>query len=247
VSGAPVIGVCAPIQQARWAVWDLPAAVVAANYLEAAWAEGARTLLIPPDPALVDDPESVLARVDGLLLVGGADVAADRYGAAPHPDSEPPQHVRDDVEIALVRAAIAAGLPTLGICRGLQVINVALGGTLRQHLPDELGSDVHRRQLGQFAGNEHEITLAPGSLAAVAAGSCVHRVVSHHHQAVGTLAEGLTATGFAEDGTIEALERPGAYVLGVQWHPEADPDSPVIRSLIAAAQARRDPEAQQRI
>ncbi len=247
MSGAPVIGVCAPIQPARWAVWDLPAAVVAANYLEAAWAEGARTLLIPPDPAMVDDPGSVLARVDGLLLVGGADVAADRYGAAPHPDSEPPQHVRDEVEIALVRAAIAAGLPTLGICRGLQVINVALGGTLRQHLPDELGSDVHRRQLGQFVGNEHEVTLAPGSLAAVAAGSRAHRVVSHHHQAVGTLGDGLTATGFAEDGTIEALERPGAYVLGVQWHPEADPDSPVIRSLIAAARARRDAEAQQRI
>jgi putative glutamine amidotransferase len=247
VSDAPVIGVCAPLQQARWAVWDLPAAVVAANYLEAAWAEGARTLLIPPDPALVDDPSSVLARIDGLLLVGGADVAADRYGAAPHPDSEPPQHVRDEVEIALVRTAIAAGVPTLGICRGLQVINVAMGGTLRQHLPDELGSEVHRRQLGQFAGNEHEVRLVPGSLAATAAGGPVHRVISHHHQAVGALAEGLTATGFAQDGTIEALERPGAYLLGVQWHPEAEPGSPVIRSLVAAARAGRNVDAREEI
>ncbi len=126
MSAAPVIGVCAPLQQARWGVWDLPAVVVAANYLEAAWAEGARTLVIPPDPALIDDPRAVLERIDGLLLLGGADVAADRYGAVPHPDSEPPQHARDAVEIALVRAAIDAGVPTLGICRGLQIINVAL-------------------------------------------------------------------------------------------------------------------------
>jgi putative glutamine amidotransferase len=247
MSAAPAIGVCAPLQQAQWGAWDLPAAVVAANYLAAVWAEGARTLVIPPDPALVDDPGSVLDRIDGLLLLGGADVAAERYGAAPHADSESPEHDRDAVEIALVRAAIGMGLPTLGICRGLQIINVALGGTLRQHLPDELGSQVHRRYLGRFAGNEHEVRLAPGSLAAAAAGAEVHRVVSHHHQAVGTLAEGLTATGFSEDGIIEALERPGGYLLGVQWHPEADPDSPVIKSLVNAARARRNAPGRQNL
>jgi len=238
MSAAPVIGVCAPLQQAQWGVWDLPAVIVAANYLEAAWAEGARTLVIPPDPALIDHPRAVLERIDGLLLLGGADVAADRYGAVPHPDSEPPQHTRDAVEIALVRAAIAAGVPTLGICRGLQIINVALGGTLRQHLPEELGSPAHRRQLGRFTGNEHEVRLTPGSLAAAATGAELQVVVSHHHQAVDALAEGLRATGFSEDGIIEALERPEGYLLGVQWHPEADPDSPVIKSLVEAARAR---------
>jgi len=240
VSAAPVIGVCAPLEQAQWGVWDLPAVVVAANYLDALWAEGARTLVIPPDPALADDPDSVLGRIDGLLLLGGADVAADRYGAASHPDSEPPQHDRDAVEIALVRAAIGVELPTLGICRGLQIINVALGGTLRQHLPDELDRQTHRRHLGRFAGNEHDVRLTPGSLAAAAAGTESHRVVSHHHQAVARLADGLRATGFSDDGIIEALERPGGYLLGVQWHPEADPDSPVIKSLVDAARTRRD-------
>jgi putative glutamine amidotransferase len=197
--------------------------------------------VIPPDPALVDDPAWVLDRIDGLLLVGGADVAADCYGAAAHPDSEPSQPTRDAVEIALVRAAIELGMPTLGICRGLQVINVALGGTLRQHLPEELGTEVHRRHVGRFAGNEHDVRLVPGSLAAAASGAAVHRVVSHHHQAVDVLADGVTATGFSDDGIVEALELAEGYVLGVQWHPEADPGSPVITSLVAAARARRNP------
>jgi len=239
MSAALVIGVCAPLERARWAVWDMPAAVVAANYLEAVWADGARTLLIPPDPALVHDPDSVLARIDGLLLLGGADIAAERYGHEPYPDSEAPQHLRDAVEIALVRAAIARDLPTLGICRGLQIINVALGGTLRQHLPDELASDMHRRSIGSFTGNDHAVRLARGSLAAAATGTEVHRVVSHHHQAVDTLADELIASGFSDDGVIEAVERPDGYVLGVQWHPEADPASTVITSLVQAARSRR--------
>ena len=239
MTSAPVIGVCAPLERARWAVWDMPAAVVAANYLEAAWADGARTVVIPPDPALVDDPGSVLARMDGLLLLGGADIAADRYGQLPHPDSEAPQHVRDAVEIALVQAAHTMDLPTLGICRGLQVINVALGGTLRQHLPGELDTDMHRREIGRFDGNEHDVRLAPGSLAATATGAELHRVVSHHHQAVGTLAVGLVASGFSEDGVVEALEGPHGYLLGVQWHPEVDPASTVIKSLVDAARLRR--------
>lgn len=239
MTGAPVIGICAPLEQAQWSVWDLPAALVAANYLEAVWEAGGRTLLIPPDPALVDDPEAVLARVDGLLLVGGADIAADRYGAAPHPSAETPQQIRDAVEIALARRAIDRELPTLGICRGLQIINVALGGTLRQHLPDELGGDVHRRHVGRFVGNGHDVVLVPGSLAARATGQTRHHVVSHHHQGVGEVGIGLRVSGRADDGVVEALEGPGGYLLGVQWHPEADPASPVIRSLVDAACARR--------
>jgi putative glutamine amidotransferase len=239
MSATTVIGVCTPLERARWAVWDMPAAVVAANYLEAVWAAGARTLLIPPDPALSDDPASVLDRVDGLLLLGGADVAADRYGHASHPSAEPPHQVRDAVETSLVVAAADAGIPTLGICRGLQIINVAFGGTLRQHLPDELGDDVHRRNIGRFEGNGHDVRLAAGSLALRATGAPVHRVISHHHQAIDTLGTGLIATGWAGDGVVEAAEGGTGYLLGVQWHPEADPESGVIASLVAAARARR--------
>ncbi len=235
----PVIGVCAPLERARWGVWEMPAALVAANYLEAVWAEGARTILIPPDPALVDDPESVLGRADGLLLVGGVDIAAGRYAETPHAESEAPHPHRDAVEIALVRAAIARDLPTLGICRGLQVINVALGGTLCQHLPDRLDATTHRRYVGQFDGNVHDVRLAPNSLAARANGTERLRVVSHHHQGVLELADGLLASGWSDDGVLEALERPDGYVLGVQWHPEADPESAVIKSLVDAATAWR--------
>jgi putative glutamine amidotransferase len=237
----PVIGVCAPLERARWAVWEMPAALVAANYLEAVWAEGARTVLIPPDPALVDDPESVLGRLDGLVLVGGSDIAAGRYGETQHPESEAPQPQRDAVEIALVRAAIARDLPTLGICRGLQVINVALGGTLCQHLPDRLDATTHRRHIGQFDGNRHDVRLAQNSLAARATGTEQLRVVSHHHQSVRDLADGLVASGWSDDGVVEALERPDGYVLGVQWHPEADPASAIIKSLVDAAKAWRAP------
>jgi putative glutamine amidotransferase len=231
----PVIGICSAFERAQWAVWDMPASVVAANYLEAVWSAGARALVIPPDPALVSDPESVLARIDGLLLLGGADVDAARYGEPPHPTAEQPHGTRDEVEIALVRAALDRGVPMLGICRGLQLINVALGGTLRQHLPDEIAEDVHRRTIGRFDGNDHVVRLAPGSLASRAAGQSVHRVMSHHHQAVDVLGAGLVATGWSDDGVIEAAELPTGFVLGVQWHPEADPDSPIIGSLVNAA------------
>jgi putative glutamine amidotransferase len=237
VSGRPVIGVCAPLERARWAVWDMPAALVAANYLQAVWAAGGSTLLLPPDPALAGNPDDALRLLDGLLLVGGADIDACRYDAAPHPDAETAQTVRDEVELALVRRAVATGLPTLGVCRGMQVINVALGGTLWQHLPETHGTAEHRRTLGAFAGNEHAVELTPHSLAAAAAGETRHVVVSHHHQGVRDLGDGLLASGYAGDGVIEAVEGGDGYLLGVQWHPEADPASRVIASLVAAARS----------
>ncbi len=235
VTRAPVIGICAPLEQARWAVWDMPAALVAANYLEAIWAAGGRSLLIAPDPALIDDPDSVLARVDGLLLVGGADIAASWYGAESHVESEIAQPVRDEVEIALVLAATTRELPVLGICRGLQIINVAYGGTLRQHLPEELATTIHRRVTGQFVGNQHDVVVAPDSLVAQAIGSTAHEVVSHHHQAVDRLGTGLLVTGWSDDGVVEAIEAPDRYLLGVQWHPEADATSGVIAHLVEAS------------
>jgi putative glutamine amidotransferase len=228
------------MERARWAVWDLPAALVPMNYVEQVQRAGATALLIPPDPALADDPGRVLDRLDGLMLVGGPDVEAGRYGAAAHPLAEPPVELRDAVELALVREALSRGLPVLGICRGMQVINVAAGGTLRQHLPEELGTDDHRRVAGAFDGNEHGVRLEEGSRAHAAAGGSPHRVVSHHHQGVSELGEGLRVSGWAEDdGVPEALESTaGAWTLGVQWHPEADPASGVIASLVGAARSR---------
>lgn len=235
-----MIGVCTAMEPARWSVWDLPAALVPMNYIEHVQRAGGVALLIPPDPALVEDPGRVLDRVDGLLLVGGADLGADTYGAEPHHLSDEPIPLRDAVEIALVRAAEARGLPVLGICRGAQVINVAGGGTLRQHIPDELGHEEHRRAIGRFAGNEHDVTVEPGSRAGAATGESPHRVASHHHQGIAALGGGLRVTARAPDDLPEAIESiAGGWVLGVQWHPEADPGSGVIAALVDEARRRR--------
>lgn len=229
------------MEPARWSVWDMTAALVPMNYIDHVQRAGGVALLIPPDPALVDDPGRVLDRIDGLLLVGGADVGASSYGAAPHPLSDPPIPLRDAVETALVREATARGLPVLGICRGAQVINVAGGGTLLQHLPDDVGHEEHRRAVGRFDGNEHDVEVEPGTRAMEATGEAVHRVASHHHQAIDSLGPGLRVTARASgDGLPEAVESEGpGWVLGVQWHPEADPQSPVIAALVGAARDAR--------
>jgi putative glutamine amidotransferase len=236
ISTAPVIGICAALESARWAVWDQPAALVPMNYIEHVQRSGGIALLIPPDPALVDDPDDVLDRVDALLLIGGPDVGAVHYGAEPHPMAEPPVPLRDAVEIALVRAARRRGMPLLGICRGMQVINVAEGGTLLQHLPESHSHDEHRRQTGRFAGNEHGVRLEPGSRVAVAEGVRPVDVASHHHQAVDRVGRGLVVTGRASDGVVEAIENADVHwQVGVQWHPEPDPGSSIIGALVAAA------------
>lgn len=241
----PVIAVCAPLERARWAVWDMDAAVVSRMYLDAVWGAGGLAVLIPPDPELADAPDEILGRVDGLMMLGGADLHAGRYGQEPHATAEEYQPVRDAVEIALAARAMERHQPVLGICRGIQVLNVACGGTLTQHLPDTLGNDEHRRIVGAFEGNDHPVSVTPGSLLERVVGDAPHRVYSHHHQAVDRVADGFAVTGRADDGTVEALERdhPGGYLLGVQWHPEADPGSPVIASLVAAAREYRHTHA----
>jgi putative glutamine amidotransferase len=233
----PVIGVCSAMERAQWSVWDMPAALVPMSYLEQIQAAGGVAVLVPPDPALVDDPDLVLDRIDGLMLVGGVDVEAAVYGAEPHPLADAPIPLRDATETALVRAAIARGLPVLGICRGAQVINVACGGTLLQHLPDDLGTTEHRRAIGRFDGNEHDVEVEEGSRALEATGERVHRVASHHHQAIDAVGDGLRVTArAADDGLPEAVENDGdGWVLGVQWHPEADAHSRVIAALVRAA------------
>ena len=203
-----------------------PAGVPAAHLLRLPLrAAGGRAILLPPDPYDVEHPEEALEGLDGLLLIGGSDIDPATYGAERHPSTDDPQPERDRFEIALTREALERDLPLLGICRGMQLIDVACGGTLIQHLPDDFGHGDHRRSLGSFDDADHDVRLAEGSLAARAAGETLHATKSHHHQGVATVGEGLVATGWSVlDDLVEAVEAPDRrYALGVQWHPEADP------------------------
>jgi putative glutamine amidotransferase len=233
----PLIGMCTALERASWSVWERPAALLALNYVEAVQRAGGLALMLPPDARLVEDPEEALELIDGLVLTGGADIDPAAYGqqAGPHTLDTVPE--RDAFEIALVRAAIERDLPVLGICRGMQLINVACGGTLIQHLPDTLGHEEHRRVLGSFEGAEHDVLLSEGSLAASATGELVHVTRSHHHQGVDRLGRGLVVSGRSSlDDLPEAIELPDRrFVLGVQWHPEADHGSPVVGALVNAA------------
>jgi len=233
----PVIGVCTALERAQWSVWDQQAALIPTNYLDAVRRAGGFALLLAPDPALARAPDEALDLVDGLLLVGGADIDPASYGAPLDPATIDPVPERDAFELALTRRALERGIPLLGICRGMQLLNVALGGTLHQHLPDRLGHRDHLRARGSFEGADHDVELTPGSLAARAAGEALHGTKSHHHQGVDRVGRGLLVTGIATlDGLPEALELPDAgFVLGVQWHPEADERSRVIGALVAAA------------
>jgi putative glutamine amidotransferase len=241
----PVIGICTALERARWSVWDQQAALLPSNYIDAVHAAGGLTLLVPPDPELIERPAEVLDLLDGLLLAGGADIDPAAYGATPHPETVDTVPARDAFEIALVRAAIARQLPVLGICRGMQLINVACGGTLLQHLPERFGHHEHRRVIGSFDGADHDVLLREGSLAARAARETHHATKSHHHQGVDRVGDGLAVSGVSTfDELPEAIEwaagpsSDARFVLGVQWHPEADARSPIVASLVAAAAAR---------
>jgi len=232
------IGICAAVERVRREPWDEVVTMVQRTYPAAVQRAGALALIVPPDDAVLDTPDALLDRIDGLLLAGGADVDPSSYGAAPHPEAGVVWPERDRFEIALIRRAIEREMPVLGACRGMEILNVALGGTLHQHLPDVIGSDRHRHTPGVFA--DHEVTLEPGSLAARAAGGERGLVKSHHHQGIAELGHGLVATGWSpDDGLIEAIELPGErYVLGVLWHPEEDEASGVIASLVDAARVK---------
>jgi putative glutamine amidotransferase len=233
---APAIGICAAIERVSWGVWSEEAALLAPHgYPEAVQRAGGIALLLAPDEAALEDPDAVLDRVDALMLAGGADLDPSSYGAAPHPETAGTWPERDRFEMALARRALQREMPVLGICRGMQLLNVALGGSLDQHLPQSVGHEGHRLVPGRFG--EHRVRLAPGSLAARAAGAEALAVRSHHHQGVDRLGAGLQASGWAEeDELIEAVELPGAgFALGVIWHPEEDPESQVIAALVEAA------------
>jgi putative glutamine amidotransferase len=233
-----VIGICTAIERARWSVWDQQAMLLPRSYVEAVQGAGGLALMLPPDPAQIEDPSETLETIDGLMLAGGADIDPGSYGEAEHEATSGTVPERDAYEIALTRAAIERDMPVLGICRGMQLINVARGGTLLQDLPESFGHHEHRRVVGSFDGAAHDVELVKGSLARRAAGESRHATKSHHHQGVDRLGEGLVVSGTsAMDGLPEAIELPGArFVLGVQWHPEVDGASAVVAALVHAAE-----------
>ncbi len=236
--GRPVIGICTVLEKASWSVWSLDAALLPMAYVHAVQRAGGMALMLPPDELLIEEPEEVLRLLDGLILAGGADIDPSSYGEPRDPHTVDTVPERDRFEVALARAAIERDVPLLGICRGMQLINVACGGTLIQHLPDRFGHGEHRRVVGSFDGSDHDVALLDGTLAQASAGQTVHTTKSHHHQGVDCLGAGLVVSGVSalEDELTEAIEIPGKrFVLGVQWHPEADDESTVIGSLVAAA------------
>lgn len=221
----PLIGVTTYLDPAKWGVWELPAALLPEAYPRLVQAAGGIAAMLPPDaPSLAAD---VVARLDGLVVAGGADVAPSRYGADRDPRTGPEAAERDAWELALIRAALATSTPLLGICRGMQLLNVALGGTLLQHL------DGHTGGVGVFG--THTVKPVPGTRYASLVGEAT-TVPTYHHQAVDRLGTGLTPSAHAEDGTVEALELPGVrWALGVQWHPEMGDDLRVMEGLVAAS------------
>jgi putative glutamine amidotransferase len=238
----PVIGIGASLVHAAWSVWDQPAALTPFNYITAIHRAGGLAVMIPPDPEFERDPDQVLDLIDGLILAGGNDIDPAAYGAEPHPETKGTVPERDESELALVRRAWERDMPVLGICRGMQLLNVSRGGTLLQHLPDEVGHGDHRINPGSFDGADHDVRLDPESVAARAAGEEVHVTKSHHHQGVDVVGQGLRVTGHSAlgDELPEAVEAPDRrFVLGVQWHPEADEASTVIGALVQQARDYR--------
>ncbi|WP_182908452.1 gamma-glutamyl-gamma-aminobutyrate hydrolase family protein [Microbispora sp. H13382] len=224
----PVIGVTCYVEPAKFTVWDMPAALLPYMYVEHVERAGGQPVILPP----AGEPAELAGRLDGLIIAGGGDIDPARYGSTPAPQTGYVRKFRDNAEFGLMAAAMEAGLPFLGICRGLQVLNVALGGTLHQHLPDVVGHAGHSPAPGTFG--RLPVRLSPG-LAKIYGGEDL-TPAHYHHQAIDHLADGLEVTARSDDGTIEAVEVTGAaFALAVQWHPEADEDGPLFHALVAAA------------
>jgi gamma-glutamyl-gamma-aminobutyrate hydrolase PuuD len=228
-----VIGITSYAEEASWGHWTLPAALVPLSYVRSVEAAGGRPLLVPPSD---DGVEETLAAVDGLIFSGGADLDPAGYGEESN-GTIGAQADRDRTEIALLEGALARDVPVLAICRGMQLLNVARGGSLEQHLPDVVGHEGHRETRGAFS--DHDVRLAQGSRAAAILGDGAS-IRSSHHQGPARIGSGLEPVGWADDGTIEALESPGqTFAVGVLWHPEEGEDKRLFEALVEAARAYR--------
>ena len=226
----PVIGITTYVTPAKWSYWDTEAALIPADYVYAVERAGGRALLVPPSE---DGVEETLQALDGLLFSGGSDLDPGLYDQEPHEETFGIHEARDRAELALLEAALERDMPVLAICRGSQVLNVARGGDLVQHLPEGVGDEKHTHTPGTFA--DHDVTLEEGTRLGSLLGDHAP-VKSHHHQGIGRIGEGLRVAAHAEDGTVEAVEDPDRrFAVGVLWHPEAGEDARLFEELVREA------------
>lgn len=234
----PVIGITTYVTPAKWSSWDLEAALIPIDYVYAVERAGGRALLVPPSE---DGVEETLQALDGLVFSGGSDLDPGLYDQKPHEETSGIHEMRDRAELALLEAALGRDMPVLAICRGSQVLNVARGGDLVQHLPEVVGDEKHKHTPGAFA--DHDVTLEDGTRLGSLLGDR-GPVKSHHHQGIGRIGEGLRVAAHAEDGTVEAVEDPDrSFAVGVLWHPEAGEDARLFEELVREAaqyRARND-------
>ena len=234
----PVIGICSAVETARWAAWEVVVNLSPRNYSLSVNRAGGMALILPPDDVLAEGPDEVLDMLDGLILAGGSDIDPAAYGAQQHPETGTTWPERDRFELGLGTRALERDMPVLGVCRGMEMLNVIQGGTLIQHLDD---LSLHRHTPGVFS--DHSVRLDPGSLAARVVGAEHTEVKSAHHQGLDQLGEGVVASGWADDGLVEAIELPDrAFAVGVLWHPEEDERSRVVGALVEEGRSRARPE-----
>ncbi len=231
----PVIGITSYAEEVTWGAWVEAAALVPLSYVHAIERAGGRPLVVPPSE---DSIEETLGVLDGIVFSGGSDLDPAHYGADPHPETDVAREVRDRAELALLNAALERDMPVLAVCRGSQVLNVALGGDLHQHLPELVGHEGHRHLPGEWS--DHDVRLEPESRVGAMLGERTP-VKSHHHQGFGKIGEGLRETGWADDGTVEALEDPSRrFTVGVLWHPEEGEDLALFEGLVEEARQYRE-------
>ena len=231
----PNIGLTTYVETASWGAWDEPAALLPTSYVELVASAGGLPMLLPPivPRDLGRAAVAAVARIDGLVLTGGADIDPERYGAARHAETDAPRSGRDAWELALLDAALTIDLPVLAVCRGAQLLNVARGGTLHQHLPEVVRDDAHRPVPGTYA-RVHVQADAGSRLAAIVGDTA--EVRCHHHQAIDRVGDGVAVCARAGDGTVEGIELAGfRFAVGVQWHPEASGDERLFAALVDAA------------
>src|SRR5215210_5491512 len=231
----PLIGITTDITRARFGAWEEDSALVPADYVRAVERAGGRPLLVPPSD---EGMEETLDALDGVIFSGGGDVDPATYAQEPHAETRGVVAERDRGELALLEAALARDMPVLAVCRGSQVLNVALGGDLVQHLPEVVGDETHKHTPGEYA--DHDVDVSPETRLGALIGDRAP-VKSHHHQGFGRLGSGLREAARADDGTVEALEDPARrFAMGVLWHPEAGEDMRLFEAFVDEARRYRD-------
>ena len=234
----PLIGITSYAETVQMGVWQEPSAVVPLAYVRAVEHAGGRPIVVPPIEGAVDE---TLDALHGVIFSGGGDLDPDLYGAEAHPATDQPKPWRDKPELELLEAALARDMPVLAICRGSQLLNVARGGDLVQHLPEIVGHDKHKHQPGEFS--DHDVSIEQESRLGGLLGEHAP-IKSHHHQGMGKLGDGLRAVAWDEDGLVEGLEDPDKrFALGVLWHPEEGEDFALFKGLVEEAQRYRQERA----